>query len=143
MSNMSYCRFQNTLGDLQDCYDNMDNPEKLSFEERKARWSLIKLCEEIAGDCGGDRIASTGERSAEKHGKRSESGERRRLAHDDDDQGGKAATREPPGKVASTPREGGEDSKERADHGRSSMRTWVPTSGISNGSPTATNPWRS
>jgi hypothetical protein len=59
---MSYCRFQNTLGDLQDCYDNMDNPEKLSFEERKARWLLIKLCEEIAGDCGGEMLESRPQR---------------------------------------------------------------------------------
>lgn len=41
MSNMSYCRFQNTLSDLQDCYDNMDEVNSLS--EARARESLIEL----------------------------------------------------------------------------------------------------
>ena len=27
MSNMSYCRFQNTVQDLQDCYDNIDDSD--------------------------------------------------------------------------------------------------------------------
>lgn len=27
MSNMSYCRFQNTLGDLQDCYEALGDME--------------------------------------------------------------------------------------------------------------------
>lgn len=52
MPNMSYCRFQNTLGDLRDCYENMDNPKQLSEEEQKARKALIKLCEDIASDYG-------------------------------------------------------------------------------------------
>ncbi len=47
MANMSYCRFQNTLQDLQDCYDNMDD-EDLSPEEMSARTRMIKLCIEIA-----------------------------------------------------------------------------------------------
>lgn len=34
MSNMSYCRFQNTLGDLGDCYENMDDND-LSKDELK------------------------------------------------------------------------------------------------------------
>lgn len=46
MSNMSYCRFQNTLRDLEDCYDNMD--EDLSPEEQAAKERLIQLCKEIA-----------------------------------------------------------------------------------------------
>ena len=25
MGNMSYCRFQNTYGDLRDCFENMEN----------------------------------------------------------------------------------------------------------------------
>ena len=49
MSNMSYCRFRNTLGDLKDCYDNMeDAPE--SAEEKQARLRLVKLCKQIADD---------------------------------------------------------------------------------------------
>lgn len=47
MSNMSYCRFENTLSDLQNCYDNMDS-EDLSKQEHSAREDLIKLCNEIA-----------------------------------------------------------------------------------------------
>lgn len=48
MSNMSYCRFRNTLNDLRDCYDNMD--EETSEEEMKARERLIALCARIAED---------------------------------------------------------------------------------------------
>lgn len=49
MPNMSYCRFYNTLGDLQDCYDHIDD-ENLSEEEAKSRARLIKLCRQIADD---------------------------------------------------------------------------------------------
>lgn len=54
MANMSYCRFQNTLADLRDCQDAMGNsdPETLSFEERLARWHLVKRCTQIAEDFG-------------------------------------------------------------------------------------------
>lgn len=52
MGNMAYCRFQNTLGDLRDCYDNWDEKDSLSLEEEKARNKLIKLCEKIASDFG-------------------------------------------------------------------------------------------
>jgi hypothetical protein len=47
MSNMSYCRFQNTLEDLRDCRDHMDD-EGLSEEEKQARYSLIRMCARIA-----------------------------------------------------------------------------------------------
>ncbi len=46
MANMSYCRFQNTLEDLKDCRQNMD--EAMSDEEKRARKRLIALCAEIA-----------------------------------------------------------------------------------------------
>lgn len=49
MSNMSYCRFHNTLQDLKDCYEHMDD-EDLSEEEKKARDKLIKLCGDINWD---------------------------------------------------------------------------------------------
>jgi hypothetical protein len=52
MGNMSYCRFQNTLGDLRDCYDNWDLDDDKK-EELKAREKLIKLCCDIASDFGG------------------------------------------------------------------------------------------
>lgn len=51
MANMSYCRFENTLGDLQDCHENMDDDD-LSEEEANARKRLIRLCVMIAGDYG-------------------------------------------------------------------------------------------
>jgi hypothetical protein len=51
MGNMGYCRFENTLGDLEDCYDHMDDGD-LSAIEEKAREKLIKLCEDIARDYG-------------------------------------------------------------------------------------------
>ncbi len=45
MSNMSYCRFQNTLRDLQDCLDALcdieGNLSELSKEEARAADSLI------------------------------------------------------------------------------------------------------
>ena len=46
MPNMSYCRFQNTLLDLQDCMDNWDDPD-LSKEEKRAREDMIGVMEEI------------------------------------------------------------------------------------------------
>lgn len=46
MANMSYCRFQNTLIDLRDCYYNLDD-EDLSPEEENAKQQLISLCKDI------------------------------------------------------------------------------------------------
>jgi len=51
MSNMAYCRFSNTLSDLRDCYEHMDE-DPSSTEEKRAKERLIKLCEEIAMDYG-------------------------------------------------------------------------------------------
>ena len=54
MANMSYCRFQNTLQDLRDCKDaledfiqNNDNVIS-SAEERRCAKNLIDVCKEIA-----------------------------------------------------------------------------------------------
>jgi hypothetical protein len=54
MANMSYCRFQNTLADLRDCQEAMENEsdKKLSAEEARARKRLIKRCVQIAEDFG-------------------------------------------------------------------------------------------
>jgi hypothetical protein len=55
MSNMSYCRFQNTLEDLRDCANWLAEHEptkELSAEELKAFERLIKVCEWLAGDYG-------------------------------------------------------------------------------------------
>jgi hypothetical protein len=51
MGNMHYCRFQNTLSDLRDCYDDWDTE---SEEEEKARERLLKLCKKIVADYGED-----------------------------------------------------------------------------------------
>ena len=54
MSNMSYCRFRNTLSDLRDCDEalgDMGDPRKeLSADEYRAFVSLVKLCQRIADD---------------------------------------------------------------------------------------------
>lgn len=50
MANMSYCRFVNTLRDLKDCQEHME--ESVSEAEGKARDRLIKLCCDIAADYG-------------------------------------------------------------------------------------------
>ena len=44
---MSYCRFENTYNDLNDCYRNIDNTD-LSRTEIAARKQLIELCQLIA-----------------------------------------------------------------------------------------------
>lgn len=53
MSNMSYCRFQNTLGDLRVCREALDDlfsgheGSALSDEERSAARALVATCQEI------------------------------------------------------------------------------------------------
>lgn len=51
--NMSYCRFQNTVLDLADCMDALEEIDydltKLSADEEKAARRLIEICQEIAG----------------------------------------------------------------------------------------------
>lgn len=54
MANMSYCRFHNTLIDLEDCKnaleDFLDNDENVisSEEERRKARQLIEVCHDIA-----------------------------------------------------------------------------------------------
>lgn len=52
MANMSYCRFENTLPDLNDCYEALANQdiENLSERERKHALKLIKMCRDLADD---------------------------------------------------------------------------------------------
>lgn len=55
MSNMSYCRFENTQSDLRDCRDALDDgavPESVSNDEARAMKRLIRLCREIADNYG-------------------------------------------------------------------------------------------
>ena len=56
MSNMSYCRFQNTLNDLTDCYYNLDDTNDLSLEEGMARYRLIEMCKDIVEEYGEDNV---------------------------------------------------------------------------------------
>ncbi len=48
MSNMSYCRFENTYGDLRDCVEALEENrlEDLSDRERKFAESIKDLCKE-------------------------------------------------------------------------------------------------
>lgn len=57
MTNMSYCRFRNTLGDMQDCWNQIEallDQDPTEFdkiddqEERHARMLLIELCLDVA-----------------------------------------------------------------------------------------------
>jgi hypothetical protein len=50
MANMSYCRFENTLKDLRDCYKDMSETDfyELSETEQQARNKLIALCKDIS-----------------------------------------------------------------------------------------------
>jgi len=55
MTNMSYCRFENTLGDLRDCKEQLemllvgdaDTGAMSSPQERRARIQLIVECYEL------------------------------------------------------------------------------------------------
>ena len=54
--NMSYCRFQNTLIDLHDCLQALEeidfNISELSKDEAEAACRLIKICQEIGEQYG-------------------------------------------------------------------------------------------
>lgn len=53
MSNMSYCRFQNTVLDLIDCMENDEgHGDNLSYEENKARERLIETMIEYLENLG-------------------------------------------------------------------------------------------
>ena len=46
MSNMSYCRFENTASDLADCFDHMY--DDLEGSEQEARARIIRMAHDIA-----------------------------------------------------------------------------------------------
>ena len=53
MSNMSYCRFRNTLIDLLDCYECWDDMVTLEDkEELEAQKRLLALCKKIVAEYG-------------------------------------------------------------------------------------------
>ena len=47
MSNMSYCRFENTAADLRDCLDHFDEDRELDSIEQAGRDEIIEMAEEI------------------------------------------------------------------------------------------------
>jgi hypothetical protein len=51
MANMGYCRFENTVQDLEDCQEHMEDTG-LSSTEITYRRRLIELCIDIANDFG-------------------------------------------------------------------------------------------
>ena len=52
MSNMSYCRWQNTLDDLRDCAASLEERESLSREERAAALATLQLCATMLEELG-------------------------------------------------------------------------------------------
>jgi len=58
MSNMSYCRFENTLHNLHDCYRALCNSETddMSKPERDALLSLLTLCAKMADEFPADEV---------------------------------------------------------------------------------------
>jgi len=52
MSNMSYCRMENTYQDLRDVKENWE--ETNSESELKYRKWILELCKEIVDDYGDD-----------------------------------------------------------------------------------------
>lgn len=51
MANMSYCRFENTMNALQDCYENGIDAD-LSDSEKEYRYCLVELCKSIVAEYG-------------------------------------------------------------------------------------------
>jgi hypothetical protein len=66
MANMSYCRFENTLSDLEDCRDALDRGDSLSEREAKKAKALIDLCREIADNYDDDYVDSLKEEDEEE-----------------------------------------------------------------------------
>jgi hypothetical protein len=56
MANMSYCRFENTLSDLRDCQEALEDEgltnEDDSRTEAMSRKELVALCREISREWG-------------------------------------------------------------------------------------------
>ena len=44
---MSYCRFQNTAGDLDECLDALVDGEELSQDELRAARRMVQTCREL------------------------------------------------------------------------------------------------
>ena len=56
MQNMSYCRFENTLKDLRDCYEALEESSIEDIEENASQYEkpcirkLINLCTKISNE---------------------------------------------------------------------------------------------
>jgi len=46
MGNMSYCRFENTVEDLKDCINHLED-KNISSDEKRSREKLFELCAEV------------------------------------------------------------------------------------------------
>jgi len=55
MGNMSYCRFENTMSDLQDCLGNINRKAENDYDE-SSRQDMIALFKEVAEDYDGDVV---------------------------------------------------------------------------------------
>ena len=66
MANMSYCRFENTLSDLEDCRDALNRCDSLSEREAGKAKALIDLCREIADNYDDDYVDSLKEEDEEE-----------------------------------------------------------------------------
>ena len=55
MGNMSYCRFENTMEDLQDCLNHINRKAENDYDEN-ARIQMIGLFKEIMEDYDGDVV---------------------------------------------------------------------------------------
>ena len=53
MPNMSYCRFENTMRDLRDCLNHINNEAENNYDE-EARWEMIQLFTEVAEEFDGN-----------------------------------------------------------------------------------------
>ena len=52
MSNMSYCRFENTVNDMDDCFDNLDvDTEEMSRYEKAAYIRFLQMVVYNADAC--------------------------------------------------------------------------------------------
>lgn len=56
MANMSYCRFHNTVNDLEDCRDALASGDISSKTEKNSAKVLIALCREIADNYDDDYV---------------------------------------------------------------------------------------
>ena len=70
MGNMSYCRFENTLSDLQDCQSALnriyDEVNEMSKYEKNAVVELVDLCKTISHEWDVDEIEEIIKDSEEK-----------------------------------------------------------------------------